>query len=149
MNLIASRLSQTRTCHKLPFLLEQKLMVYHYHYNYSRMSPLIPLLISLWLKMSSYIGPSTKRNTAEQKTIYENSDQILALEVSLFVQIKTKIKILFATTVHVLALRSIEVLLFCNRSPCDSSPIETGSESHSTRHSRDQVSIKPCTEMKK
>ena len=79
--------------------------------------------------MSAYIGPSTKRNTAEQKTIYENSDQILALEVSLFVQTKTKIKILFATT---LALRSIEVLLFCNRSPCDSSAIETGSESHST-----------------
>ena len=63
--------------------------------------------------MSAYIGPSTKRNTAEQKTIYENSDQILALEVSLFVQIKTKIK-MFATTI--LALRSIEVLLFCNRS---------------------------------
>ena len=61
--------------------------------------------------MSAYIGLSTKRNTAEQKTIYENSDQILALEVSLFVQIKTKIKILFATTI--LALRSIEVLLFC------------------------------------
>ena len=57
--------------------------------------------------MSAYIGPSTKRNTAEQKTIYENSNQILALEVSLFVQIKTKIKILFATTI--LALRSIEV----------------------------------------
>ena len=42
--------------------------------------------------MSAYIGPSTKRNTAEQKTIYEKSDQILALEVSLFVQIKTKSK---------------------------------------------------------
>ena len=40
--------------------------------------------------MSAFIGPSTKRNTAEQKTIYENSDQILALDVSLFVQIKTK-----------------------------------------------------------
>ena len=80
--------------------------------------------------MSAYIGPSTKHNTAEQKTIYENSDQILALEVPLFVQIKTKIKLLFATTI--LALRSIEVLLFCNRSPCDSSAIETGSESHST-----------------
>ena len=80
--------------------------------------------------MSAYIGRSTKRNTAEQKTIYENFDQILALKVSLFVQIKTKIKILFATTI--LALRSIEVLLFCNRSLCDSSAIETGSESHST-----------------
>ena len=80
--------------------------------------------------MSAYIRPDTKRNTAELKTIYENSDQILALEVSLFVQIKTKIKMLFATTI--LALRSIEVLLFCNRLPCDSSAIETGSESHST-----------------
>ena len=80
--------------------------------------------------MSAYIGPSTKRNTAEQKIIYENSDQILALEVSLYGQIKTKIKILFATTT--LALRSTEVLLFCNRSLCDSSAIETGSESHST-----------------
>ena len=45
-------------------------------------------------------------------------------------QSKQKIKILFATTI--LALQSIEVLLFCNRSPCDSSAIETGSESHST-----------------
>ena len=80
--------------------------------------------------MSAYIGSSTKRNTAELKTIYENSDQILALEVSLFVQIKTKIKMLFVT--KILALRSIEVLLFCNRSPCDSSAIKTGSESHST-----------------
>ena len=80
--------------------------------------------------MSAYIGPSTKRNTAEQKTIYENSDQILALKVSLFVQIKTKIQILFATTI--LALRLIVVLLFCNRSPCDSSAIETGSECLST-----------------
>ena len=80
--------------------------------------------------MTAYIGPNTKRNTADKKTIYENSDQILALEVSLFVQTKTKIKILFATTI--LALRSIEVLLFCNRSPCDSSAIETGSESTST-----------------
>ena len=77
--------------------------------------------------MSAYIGPITKRNTAEQKTIYENCDQFLALEVSLFVQIKTKIKILFAT--KILALRSIEVLSFCNLSPCDSSAIETGSES--------------------
>ena len=74
--------------------------------------------------MSAYIGPGTKRNTAEYETIYENSDQILALEVSLFVQIKAKIKMLFTTTI--LALRSIEVLLFCNRSPCDSSAIETG-----------------------
>ena len=80
--------------------------------------------------MFAYIGPGTKRNKAELKTIFENSDQILALEVSLFVQIKTKIKMLFATTI--LALRSIEVLLFCNRSPCDSSAIETRSESHST-----------------
>ena len=80
--------------------------------------------------MSAYTGPSTKLNTAEQKTIYENSNQILALEVSLFVQIKTKIKILFATTI--LALRSIEVLLFGNRLPCDWSAIETRSESHST-----------------
>ena len=47
--------------------------------------------------MSAYISPSTKCNTAEQKTIYENSGQILALEVSILVQIKTKIKILFAT----------------------------------------------------
>ena len=40
--------------------------------------------------MSAFIGPSTKRNTAEQKNIYENSDQILALDVSLFVQIIRK-----------------------------------------------------------
>ena len=42
--------------------------------------------------MSAYIGSGTKRNTAELKTIYENSDQILALEVSLFVQIKPNSK---------------------------------------------------------
>ena len=59
-------------------------------------------------------------------TIYENSDQILALDVLLFVQIK----ILFATTI--LALRLFEVLLFCYRSPCDSPAIEAGCESHST-----------------
>ena len=59
-------------------------------------------------------------------TIYENSDQILALDVLLFVQIE----ILFATTI--LALRLFEVLLFCYRSPCDSPAIETGSESDST-----------------
>ena len=76
--------------------------------------------------MSAEIGPGTKRNTPESKTIHENSDQILALDVLLFVQIK----ILFATTI--LALRLFEVLLFCYRSPCDSPAIETGSESHST-----------------
>ena len=76
--------------------------------------------------MSAKIGPGTKRNTPESKTINENSDQILALDVLLFVQIK----ILFATTI--LALRLFEVLLFCYRSPCDSPAIETGSESHST-----------------
>ena len=38
--------------------------------------------------MSAKIGPSTKRSTADTKTVYENSDQILALEVLLFVQIK-------------------------------------------------------------
>ena len=70
------------------------------------------------------IGPDTKHNTAESKTIHENSNQILALDVLLFV----KIKLLFATTI--LALRLFEVLLFCNRSPCDSTAIETGSESH-------------------
>ena len=61
-----------------------------------------------------------------QRLNYENSDQILALDVLLFVQIK----MLFATTI--LALRLYEVLSFCNRSPCDSPAIETGSESHST-----------------
>ena len=75
--------------------------------------------------MSASIGPGTKRNTAESKTIYENSDHILALDVLLFV----KIKLLFATTI--LAPRLFEVLLFCSRSPCDSPAIETGSESHS------------------
>ena len=45
-------------------------------------------MILLWPKMSAYIGPSTKRNTAEQKTSYENSDQILALEVSLLFKSK-------------------------------------------------------------
>ena len=76
--------------------------------------------------MSALIGPSTKRNTAESKTIYENSDQILALDVLLFGQIK----ILFATTI--LAIWLFEVLLFCYRSPCDSPAIETGSDFHST-----------------
>ena len=75
--------------------------------------------------MSAKIGPGSKRNTAESKTIYENANQILALGVLLFVQIK----MLFATT---LALRLFEVLLFCNRSPCYSPSIETGKESHST-----------------
>ena len=40
-----------------------------------------------------------KRNMADSKTIYENSDGILALEVLLFVQIKRKIKMLFATII--------------------------------------------------
>ena len=72
----------------------------------------------------SQIGPGTKRNMADSKTIYEKSEQILALEVLLFVQIK----VLYATTI--LALRLFEVLLFCNRSPCDSPAIQTGSEFH-------------------
>ena len=38
--------------------------------------------------MSAKIGPGTKRSTADTKTVYENSDQILALEVLLFVQFK-------------------------------------------------------------
>ena len=38
--------------------------------------------------MSAKIGPGTKCSTAETKTVYENSNQILALEVLLFVQIK-------------------------------------------------------------
>ena len=56
--------------------------------------------------MFAKIGPGTKRNTPESKTIHENSDQILALDVLLYVQIK----ILFATTI--LALRLFEV--HCN-----------------------------------
>ena len=71
-----------------------------------------------------------KRNTADSKTIYEKFDQILELDVLLFVQIETKIKMLFATII--LALQSYEVLLFCIRSPCDLPTIETESESHST-----------------
>ena len=43
----------------------------------------------------------------ESMTIYENSDQMLALDVLLFVQIK----ILYATTI--LALRLFEVILLC------------------------------------